>query len=261
MTETMCRYSGERDQMLVAFLYDEIDPNTRASFESHLATCAQCRGELSALRGLRPTLRRWAPPEPVKPFIYGSNGGFGRPATVWSKLRDIPAWAQLAAAMLFLGVSAGVANLDVHYDRNGLSIRTGWSTDSTGVTRDNRATSASPAPWRAELAALEGRLRSEFQTSQSSPRLAAARTQRSAPALSDADLLRKVRALIEDSERRQQRELALRVADVMRDVDSQRRADLSKIDRNLGAIQNNTGVEVMKQRELLNYLVRASQNK
>ena len=47
----------------------------------------------------------------------------------------------------------------------------------------------------------------------------------------------------------------------MRDVDTQRRADLLKIDRSLGLIQNTAGVEVLKQRELLNYLVRASQSK
>ena len=72
---------------------------------------------------------------------------------------------------------------------------------------------------------------------------------------------RRVRALLDESEKRQQRELALRVADVMRDLDTQRRADLTKIDRSLGVIQNNAGVEVLKQRELLNYLVRASQSK
>ncbi len=60
-------------------------------------------------------------------------------------------------------------------------------------------------------------------------------------------------------ERKQQRELALRVAGVVRDVESQRRGDLVKIDRSLGEIQSNTGVEVMRQRELLNYLVRVSQ--
>jgi hypothetical protein len=76
---------------------------------------------------------------------------------------------------------------------------------------------------------------------------------------SEAGLLRRVRALVDESEQRQQRELALRVADVIRDVESQRRADLVKIERSLGAIQSNTGVEVMKQRELLNYLVRVSQ--
>ena len=76
---------------------------------------------------------------------------------------------------------------------------------------------------------------------------------------SDGDTLRRVRALIDESERRQQRELALRLADVVREVHSQRQADLVKIDRSLGVLQNSTGMEVMKQRELLNYLVRASQ--
>jgi len=160
--------------------------------------------------------------------------------------------------MLFLGASAGVANLDVRYDQNGLSVRTGWSKAASPASVANPA---SAAPWRGELAVLEGRLRSEFQASRPSTQLIAAQAQRAASSASDAELLRRVRALIDDSERRQQRELALRVADVMRDVDSHRRADLSKIDRNLGAIQNNTGVEVMKQRELLNYLVRVSQNK
>src|SRR6185503_12201003 len=44
-----------------------------------------------------------------------------------SRMHDLPVWAQTAAALLFLGVSAGIANLDVHYDQSGLSIRTGWS--------------------------------------------------------------------------------------------------------------------------------------
>ena len=51
-------------------------------------------------------------------------------------------------------------------------------------------------------------------------------------------------------------ELALRVADVMRDVETERRADLVKIDRSLGLLQNNTGVEVMRNRQMLDYLVR-----
>ena len=39
----------------------------------------------------------------------------------------MPAWAQVAAALFVLGVSATIANLDVRYDRSGLTIRTGWS--------------------------------------------------------------------------------------------------------------------------------------
>jgi hypothetical protein len=68
-----------------------------------------------------------------------------------------------------------------------------------------------------------------------------------------------VQALIEQSERRQQRELALRLAQVVRDVDAQRRADLLRVDQNLGQLEGQTGAAAAQQRELLNYLVRVSQ--
>ena len=47
----------------------------------------------------------------------------------------------------------------------------------------------------------------------------------------------------------------------MKEVNAQRQADLVKIDRSLGFIQSNTYGEAMKQRELINYLVKASQTK
>ena len=131
-----------------------------------------------------------------------------------------------------------------------------------GVNR--LAPDVSPAPpWLADLAALERKLRTEFRTAGApGVTMQAASVQTGSAAANgarDAEMLRRVRALVEDSERKQQRELALRVAQVIRDVNSQRQADLVKIDRSLGLIQNNTGVEAMKQRELLNYLVRVSQ--
>ena len=79
---------------------------------------------------------------------------------------------------------------------------------------------------------------------------------------SDADVTRRVRALVEESEKRQQRELALRIAELLRDVNAQRQADLVKIDRTLGVVQNNVGIEVMKNRQQINQmdlLYRASQ--
>ena len=71
-----------------------------------------------------------------------------------------------------------------------------------------------------------------------------------------------MRALVEESEKRQQRELALRIAELLRDVNAQRQADLVKIDRTLGAVQNNVGIEVMKTRQQINQMdlmYRASQ--
>jgi hypothetical protein len=74
-----------------------------------------------------------------------------------------------------------------------------------------------------------------------------------------ADLLGRVRALIDETEKRQARELALRIGEVWRDVNAQRQADLVRIDRSLGLVQNDLGVEVMKQRQSLNYLMRVNQ--
>ena len=65
--------------------------------------------------------------------------------------------------------------------------------------------------------------------------------------------------LIEASERRQQRELAFRLAQAMQDVDTQRRSDLVRIENGLGQIEGLTVQEVARQSRLINYLMRTSQ--
>ena len=273
MTELSCDYGDDRDEAIVAFLYDDADgsPTEGARFETHRPTCARCRADVSALRGVRAQLARWSPPEPSfalrhpQSAIHSSQSSVRNPPW-W---RDMPAWAQVAAALLFLGVSAGVANLDVRYDRNGLSVRTGWPKPASVVAQTPAPVAAQPqltgttqiAPWRADLAALERHLETEFRATQASAMAAPAQTVRAASA-TDADVTRRVRALVEDSEKRQQRELALRIAGLLRDVNAQRQSDLVKIDRTLGVVQNNVGIEVMKNRQQLNQmdlLYRASQ--
>jgi anti-sigma factor RsiW len=265
MTDT-CVYAGDRDDALIAYLYDDIDPVERARFDAHLAACARCRDEVRALAGVRRQLAQW---EPDLLVAGRQSAGAGPPPAAVGPLRqswwrEIPAWAQLAAALLFLGVAAGIANLDVRYDLNGLSVRTGWSAraQSAAVVPAASPAQTAPAPWRADLTALEEQLRTDLRTAQASAAVVAAadrQTPSRTASADDADMLRRVRALLDESERRQQRELALRVAEVLRDVSTQRQADLVKIDRSLGAVQNNLGVEVMKQRQSLNLLYRASQ--
>jgi hypothetical protein len=259
MTESICGYSGDREEALVASLYDDGDPVLKAAFEAHLTACGLCRDELDALRGVRAQLGRWAPPEPSF-AVFSSPQSAIRNPQLQSWWRQMPAWAQVAAAMLLLGVSAGVANLDVRYDANGLSVRTGWSKQPLAPAAAVAPGDGTSAPWRADLTALERQLKTEFHAAQVSAANVApvAATPRAASA-ADADVLRRVRALLDESEKRQQRELALSVAEVLRDVNAQRQADLVKIDRSLGVVQNNLGVEVMKQRQSLNLLYRASQ--
>jgi hypothetical protein len=276
MVEKYCSYSGDREAALVGCLYDDIDPIDQASFEAHLSLCERCRVELEELQAVRARLGHWAAPEPARRLKGAATIGIGARWT--RRLGSLPAWMQVAAAILILGVAAGIANLNVRYDGQGLTIRTGWSGPSAPADASPARGSGSPAvplgpaaafvetasgsstgtepPWRADLVALEQQLRHELRASRSPDAAAGAAATNAA---ADPELMRRVRALIAQSEQRQERELALRIAGVMRDVDAQRRADLVKIDRSLGLIQNNTGVEVMKQRELLNYLVRVSQ--
>jgi len=262
MTDISCTYGDGRDEAIVALLYDETDgsPAERARFEAHVQTCASCRAEVAALRGVRTQLARWSPPEPINLQV-----GIGNSQSAW--WRQIPAWAQVAAAMLFLGVSAGIANLDVRYDQNGLSVKTGWSGRSGGSSKSGASgrseeAQAGPAnaPWKADLTALESQLQKEIRAASASG--LQVRTVSAGSPASDADVTRRVRALLEESEKRQQRELALRIAELLRDVNAQRQADLVKIDRTLGVVQNNVGIEVMKNRQQINQmdlLYRASQ--
>ena len=81
----------------------------------------------------------------------------------------------------------------------------------------------------------------------------------SASPTKDDEIVRRVRALIADSERKQQRELALRVASVVREVNAGRAGDLARIEQTLGVLQSSTGAELMKQRQqMVNYLTQVS---
>ena len=66
MTELACRYGDDRDEAIVAFLYDEPDAGSaeRVEFEAHLRACARCQADVADLREVRQQLGRWSPPEP-----------------------------------------------------------------------------------------------------------------------------------------------------------------------------------------------------
>jgi hypothetical protein len=72
---------------------------------------------------------------------------------------------------------------------------------------------------------------------------------------SDEQLVARFRTMLEQSEERQRRELAFRLAQVMRDFDSQRRLDLAQIERTFGQIEGVTGPELRQQREAINFLI------
>lgn len=251
---SMCIFENRRDEVLVAYLYDDIEPAEREAFAAHLPSCPGCLAELDALSMVRADLATWAPPEPAA-GVGGQTprGGLrlapaSPPVAPAPAPRAIPVWMQAAAAVVFLAAALGAANLEVSYTPDGLFVRTGWLHDRSPAATADAAGSrtTAPTPWRADLSALEQQLRAEM-----SARPAA---DPAPDAAGDEALVRRVRALVAESEKRQQRELALRVAELAREAQVQRQADLVRIDRSLGIIQNRTGVEVMRTQQQLNSL-------
>ena len=60
--------------------------------------------------------------------------------------------------------------------------------------------------------------------------------------------------MIEASERNQRTELAFRVAEIARDVQAQRSADLQRVQTTFTVLENRTASEMVRQRTMLNNL-------
>ena len=161
-------------------------------------------------------------------------------------------WAQVAAALLVLGLSAGAANLDVHYGSDGLSVRTGWMKPAPVAAVAPVAVSTSVT--RGELLALEQQLRADMHAAQpasaAQPRVVGDRGA-GAPGVMDDG---KTRALIAESERRQKAELTQRLAQLATAVEAERQGDLAAIDGNLRVLRNGTLTVDSQQRQLANYV-------
>src|SRR5580765_2148159 len=95
-------------ELLVGYLYDEMEPGDRRAFEAHLAACGGCRAEVKALRGTRVQLAGWTPPEPG--FDFHIVKGAARPAAPVRRWAVSPAWGLAAAAVLVLAAASSLAN-------------------------------------------------------------------------------------------------------------------------------------------------------
>jgi len=244
---------------LVGYIYDECDASERAAIDAHVAICAACAAELGALQSTRSSLVSWAPPEPSlgfqivrqpQPVFESRETTTAPPKHETSESRPwyggpVPVWAQAIAATLIFaaGLSLGVMR--------GIMPPAATPGPAPAATTQGAASAA-------DLQTLERRLRAEIALMRPA---SVDRVETPAASPSDEQLLARVRTLIEESERRQQRELALRTAQLMRDVESQRQVDLAQIQNSFGQIEGLTGAEVREQRQMLNYLIRASEQR
>jgi len=228
---------------LAGYLYDECDAAERAAIEAHVAVCVNCAAELGALGATRTALASWTPPDAqlgfritrdadasnvIQPPQFSSGRWWQRP---------MPAWAQAAAAILIFAAGAG------------LGMRTASQAPPGSQSQVQPAAAASTISAQ-DLAALEQRLRSDMQALRT-----AGVAQPVRASADDGAVMQRVAELVAESEERQERELALRLTQVLRDVDSQRRMDLSRIERTFGQMEGLTRPELADQRQMINYLI------
>jgi len=261
---------------LIDYLYGELDAEAKRVFEGHLRTCLACAHDVEELRAVRTELAGWQPPEAALGFTAEAvRAAAPQPPTAaqtatvlqppqWA-FAQVPVWARAAAAVLVIGAGLGLANLQVQYGPAGLQVSTGWMTPAAAPARGAAAANASAAGWRPELAALEADLRREMQTlrtstSTTAPEPAVASVAARAGGDEQA-ILRRVQSLIQESERRQQQDLALRLRQFGSDVEMQRRADLVRLEQGFDRFQGRSGAAIAQQQRVLDLLVRASTTK
>jgi anti-sigma factor RsiW len=242
---------------LTAYLYDEIDPIVRRRVEEHLRICAACTAEVTALSSVRVELASWSAPETELDFQFVRKPAeVLRPAAWWS---GVPLWAQAAAAIFVLAVSAAVANVQVRSGPDGMTVSTGWMSPASAAPAaavpETAANRGVDETWKPALAKLEADLRDEMRSSRDTTGNVVRASARTAP---DDATLKTIELMIEASEARQNREMALRLTQFNRDVNVQRQADLVKIDQVIGQYAASSGVEMARQRQTLNYLTRVS---
>jgi hypothetical protein len=249
-------------ERLLDYLYDELPAVERKAFEVHLHDCAACRAELAALGSTREALALWSPPDPELGFRIVRNETPAPRRSFWS---FAPAWGLPAAAVLLLSIGAAIANLEVRYGSDGVVVRTGWGRPAASAPAPANevaaAAESASQEWKERLQLLDTRLQ---QLEQGNRGISAATVEHPSTAgsrMSDAELLQVVRKIIADSETRQQRELALRVSQVVRDVDAARVGDLARVEQGLRQIQGLTDAELIRHRDTLNHLLRVTQQR
>jgi hypothetical protein len=235
---------------LVGYLYDECEPDERIAIAAHVAVCAACAAELAALESTRAHVASWAPPEAdlgfqvVRGDVARSDApriltpSFASAPAPWWR-QPIPAWAQAAAAVLIFaaGVSIGIARDGAI---GGEARMAAQAPQAASAVQPAPAAAAPAAVSAQDLAALEERLRAEITQAQAAGAAAPAPRLVAAGGVSSDDL----QAL----EQRLQSEMALRMTQMAREFEMQRRVDLARIGQELGPFN----AEIMRQRQELN---------
>ena len=252
--------------LLVSYLYDDINDMDRAKVDMHLRACEDCRTELNALRGVRVDLGSWTPPLPDLGFRIVRDA---KPLATKPSWRSwlTPAAGLAAAATLVLAAALSLAHIEIHNGPDGFTVRTGWPA-SVPTAFDDRTSGLRAIPARdvylpsddgVDLAGIVQRIDALEATLHEAPHT------RNAVALnaraSDEELIKRVRDMLARSEMKQQGELVLRIAQVVNTFDAQRKDDLARIQANLTNLQGTVTKEAAAHVDLVNYLTTAGKQR
>lgn len=243
---------ADNHDALLDYLYEEGDPTERLKIAKHLQECAACSVAVLEFQNVRGMLRYWTPPGSALGFRVVQDSAFlptsiasptpsaavNQEARTGAWLAWLPApsqripWRQLGAAVLLFVGGMVVSQVTVGYEDGRMVV----SGRSASPAVNARASSITLAP--------------QAVSGVTSPNPGV--TQQPVPAdrypVDTELLLQRVRSMIDQSEQRQQRELALRLSQVTREVDTQHQADLLRIQQDFGHQQEAT----------MEYLVRTS---
>ena len=253
--------------LLVSYLYDDLPDAERAAFERHLRDCGECRVELNALRGVRADLISWSPPQPDFGFRVVREPKVVPLRPSW-RAWWTPAAGLAAAAVLVLAAASAIARVEVRGGPDGFTVRTGWSAaapvleprsgDTPSASLSARGDMLLPASTASVDAALieslDRRLRA-LEVASRDPGLVKNASLRARAEGSDAEIIRRVREMLAQSESKHQGELAFRIQQVIRDVDAQRLDDLKRIQQGLRAVEATVNAEAAGRLELANYVL------
>lgn len=236
-------------EALVACAYQECEAAERERVERHLRSCAACAAELDGFTALRGVLREWAPPDARLGFrVVADRGaepaGAGTAPSRWFG-GPRPAWGVALAAASVVLAGAAIAGVEVRYGDEGLVFRIGWTESATGAAPgtggsaqpETAAGAGEPPPWRADLAALEEQFRGELAARRTGAAAGRPAPAAEGPAVSAGDdLLREVRALMAESERRQRQEFASGLMRLAQEVDLHRQADRLRMQQEVDSL-------------------------
>jgi hypothetical protein len=241
-------------ETLVAYLYDEIDSDLRRQVTAHLRTCVACADEIESLRGVRRDLAEWQPPATELNFaIVQKPATVLRPTRWWQA--SAPAWARVAAAVLLFATGVALANVQVRYANGGITLTTGWMKPAPTEALPALVASPPADDWRPALTALESQLRREMQSLRGSNPASQPASMRASSAAVDSDaLMRRVRQLVNESEQRQQQDLAIRMIEFGREM----RTDLNRMNTGFRQLQGRTGAVEGNQRQMFDLMRRVA---